>query len=369
MILINGRFLLQNITGVQRVARELLMQLDILASQGRIEAPKVVMPAQGQMVSPPHLRACSLHRTGRFTGHLWEQFDLPRIVRGQTVLCLGNTAPVASLLVRNTRVVTMVHDLSYRYFPSAYSWQFRTFYSALMPLVLRKSDGIVTVSETEKKAIARHYPHLKGAAHFHAAANGGLPDDIALKIADAEQPGPDARGYGLYLGSLSKRKNAHGVLQAAIRFLETHPEMRFVIIGAGSSVFEGFDIRIPETVKNRLELRGQVDDPGEIHKALASARFLLFPSFYESSGLPPIEAMSFGCPVIASDIPSLRERCGEGALYCDPHAPDTIYDAIDRVMADTQLWAQKSAAGRERARKFTWRRQAEAVLQICEGLA
>lgn len=369
MILINGRFLLQNITGVQRVARELLAQLDLLAYQGRMDAPKVVVPAQGQMVSPLDLKACSLHRLGRFSGHLWEQIDLPRIASGHTVLCPGNTAPVASLLARDTRVVTMVHDLSYRYFPSAYGWQFRTFYSAVMPLVLRKSDGIVTVSKSEKEAIARHYPNLAGAAHFHAVANGGLPDDIAQKIGKADLPGQNARGYGLYLGSLSKRKNAEGVLQAAIRFLANYPDMRFAIIGAGSSVFEGFDIRIPETVKNRIELRGQVDDTGEIHKALASARFLLFPSFYESSGLPPIEAMSFGCPVIVSDIPSLRERCGEAAVYCDPHAPGTIYDAIDRLMTDTQLWSEKSAAGRERAKKFTWRRQAEAVLQVCEGLA
>lgn len=367
MILINGRFLLQNITGVQRVAREVLGQLDTLAAEGKIEAPQVVLPAAGDLISPPVLQACSVRRKGRFTGHVWEQFNLPRIAKGHTLLCLGNTAPVASLLAPNTRVVTMVHDLSYRYHPDAYSWKFRTFYSAIMPQVLRRSDGIATVSQSEKDAISHHYPHLGGAAHFHAAANGGLPDDMARMVSDAVLPGRDARGYGLYLGSLSKRKNVEGVLRSAIRFLTEYPAMRFVIIGAGSSVFDGFDMAIPDDVKARIELRGQVDDPKEIHATLASARFLLFPSFYESSGLPPIEAMSFGCPVIASDIPSLKERCGDAAVYCDPHAPDSISNAIERLMTEADFWAAKSAAGRERAKLFSWRSQAETVLKICEG--
>ncbi len=369
MLFINGRFLTQDVTGVQRVAREVLGQIDQLMAAQNGAPVRVLVPENANLIDPPALRHCEIIRTGRFSGHLWEQIELPAACRKHTLLCLGNTAPLRSLLSPSTRVITMVHDLSYRYFPQAYSWKFRVFYSVLMPIILRKSDRIVTVSNAEKHAISKEYPFLADSSHFHVAANGGLPDQVVDQLHAEQLPGFEQRGYGIYVGSLSRRKNAHGVVAAAIRFLNAHPDMRFVVIGAGSEVFDDLNLSIPAAVKDRIEFWGQVNDPQRIYDALSQARFLLFPSFYEASPLPPIEAMSFGTPVICSDIPSLRERCGPAALYCDPQNIDDILAAMDALTVDRDLWTDLSRASRKRVRQFTWRAQAETLLALCNEVS
>lgn len=368
-IVLNGRFLLQDVTGVQRVQREVLVALDEMVTAGRIPAPSVILPAQGDIVNAPALKSIKLTRAGRFSGHLWEQFELPKLCQGKTLLCLGNTAPVLSLLSKTTRVVTMVHDLSYKYFPTAYSWKFKAFYSALIPLVLRKSDAVVTVSLAEKQAMARHYPALNIRSHFYAVHNGGVADLVATRVATESVPSIVSRPHGIYVGSLSSRKNAAGVVRAAIHFLETQPDMRFVVIGASSSVFENFAIDIPESVRDRFEMRGQINDPAVIHQAFLEARFLLFPSFYESCGLPATEAMTFGCPVVSSNIPSLQERCGEAAVYCDPNDLSSITAAVDRLMTEPDLWEHMSQTGRVQAAKYSWRSQTEELLKICDDIS
>ena len=359
----NGRFLLQNITGVQRVEREILVALDRLALEGVIDLPEVVLPEKGEVISPPDLKVIQLKRIGRFSGHMWEQLELPKYCKSKTLWCLGNTAPLLSLLSRTTQVVTMIHDLSYKYFPSAYSWKFRALYSFLIPFEIAKSDAIVTVSNAERRAMSTHYPKLKQ-ANFHALQNGGIPDQSAIEFADKTVPALYEREYGIYVGSLSKRKNAEGILKTAIKFLKAYPDMRFVVIGASSGVFDSFEIDIPVEVESRLEMRGQVNDPQQIYEAFKYARFLLFPSFYEASPMPPVEAMTFGCPVISSQIPSLQERCGEAALYCDPNNADTIYSAVEKLMSTEQLWTELSKAGRAKAAEYSWRSQTELLLKL-----
>jgi glycosyltransferase involved in cell wall biosynthesis len=362
-LVLNGRFLLQNITGVQRVEREILLALDHLAEEGLIPVPEVVLPTQGNIVSEPKLKMIRLTRVGRFTGHLWEQCELPKLCNGKTLWCLGNTSPLLSLASKSTTVLTMIHDLSYKYFPSAYSWKFRALYSTLIPIEIKKSDVVVTVSNAEKHAMTKHYPVL-AKANFHALQNGGIPDNDAAIAKSSDMPALSDRHYGIYVGSLSKRKNAEGVLKAAITFLSNYPDMRFVIIGSGSGVFDTFEMAIPDNAKDRLEMRGQINDPQQIYDAFKHARFLLFPSFYEASPMPPIEAMTFGCPVISSEIPSLSERCREAALYCDPYIAESITSAINQLMGSETLWHQLSEAGRKKAAEYSWRTQTEQLLRL-----
>lgn len=363
---INGRFLLQPVTGVQRVARELLLALDGLVAEGRVAVKlRVLLPAKGALVSPLPLRAARLERVGRLTGHAWEQLELPFHSSTNYLVCLGNTAPVLRLLLPGRPTLTMVHDLSFKYFPEAYSWKFKAVYGAIIPVVLRRSTKVVTVSEAEQIMIESHYPFLAGSGRFSFLANGGISDVAAQKAFQETPIGPEARGYGLYVGSLTKRKNAQNVLKAAVGFLRRYPDMRFVVIGATAQSFESVEISVPAEVEDRLEFRGQVNDAETIYEAYRSARFLLFPSFYESSGLPPTEAMTFGCPVVVSRIAALEERCGDAGLYCDPHDLGSIMDAVAAIMSDRTVWQRYSDAARARAAGFTWAAQAKGLLRLC----
>ena len=367
-ITLNGRFLTQDVTGVQRVARELLFELDNLAMAGELAVPRLLVPGRGELVDPPELSAISIERIGRRGGHLWEQIDLPRAAGSGVLLCLGNTAPLLRLRRRGLPTVVMVHDLSYKYFPTAYSRSFRLLYGIIMPQVLRHADRIVTVSRAEFDAMAQCYPFLLTDPRFSFAPNGGLTDQAMKAAVAAPQAKASGRTSGLYVGSLTRRKNAAGILTAAATFLRAHPEMSFTVVGATDSSFKSIDIDVPTEVRNRITFIGHVNDTGRLGNLYSSARFLLFPSFYESSGLPPSEAMAFGCPTVASDIPALFERCGDAAIYCDPHNSASISAAIELLM-DDKIWSEKARLSTERAGRFSWAKQAQHLLQLCEDIA
>ena len=359
-LVLNGRFLTQPVTGVQRVARALLAEFDTLAADGCLVPPRIVVPARAKLVDPPDLRCLKITRAGVLTGHAWEQIELPRIAGGDTLLCLGNTAPAARLKRGAHPTLVMVHDLSYRYMPDAYSRKFRLFYNAVVPVALRHSTHLITVSEAEKAAIQRHYPGRSRHPSFHALQNGGAGQALPRGAQTSRAP------LGLYVGSLSKRKNAHGVLRIATALLRAHPNARFHIIGGTAASLQALALDVPSDVADRIKCLGQINDPAQIAAAYSTARFLLFPSYYEASPLPPIEAMDHGCPVLCSDIPSLRERCADAALYHAPDDHDAFVKTASQLLTDETFRAQRAALGQAHAKRFTWRTQAHALLRILE---
>lgn len=362
-LVINGRFLVQSITGVQRVAREVLTSLDGMLSTRQLDdvEVRVLVPARGTIIEEPRLSEISIERVGRLPGHFWEQFELPKYAGDAHLLCLGNLAPILRLYGSNP-TVTMVHDLSYKYFPHAYDWKFRMLYSALMPVILRKCSRVVTVSKAEQDSIEKHYPFLQNQDRLSFAQNGGIPDSKFPNEAD-DSAGEIRENIGIYVGSLTARKNAPGIIEACKR-LAAEDGMRFIFIGASGPSFESVTIEIPEELQGQFEFWGQVNDSDRIYDAFRRSRVLVFPSFYEASPLPPIEAMTFGCPVVASDIPSLRERCGDAAEYCDPNDVDSIVTAARTILKTNDSWQEFSKRGRIRAAQFTWSNQVNHLLEL-----
>ena len=342
-IAINGRFLTQPITGVQRYARELVQALDSLLDEYPGVAVTVIAPRFSQPA--PRWRHIRLRQAGFLQGHAWEQIELPFLARGALLFCPGNTAPLLSLFA-GRRVAVTVHDLSYRYFPEAYSVAFRLWYGVIVPFVLRRADPVITVSEAERAAIIQHYP--EAAPRLVAIPNGGLP--VGYKAESAARA--DGR-YVLYVGSLSKRKNFPGMIEAARRLAQRR-QMQFIFVGGTAGSLARSQADVPGDLKSLISFIGDVESTPQLMSYYHGAACLMFPSFYESSGLPPIEAMACGCPVIASDIPALRERCGEAALYCDPHDIDSITAAVERVIDDATLRARLQTLGYERAGVFSW---------------
>jgi len=354
-IAINGRFLTQPITGVQRYARELLAAFDILIGQRNDIRIRLLTP---RLQTAPPLKHIRHETIGRLQGHAWEQLELPRHVSNEILFCPGNTAPL-SMLGRK-RVVVTVHDLSYLYFPDAYSRSFRLLYNLAMPLVMRKASAVITVSESERAAILQHYPVV--APRICAIQNGGAPHHTSI-IPVAQGPGP----YVLYVGSLSIRKNFKGMLEVAQRLTERR-QLRFVFVGSTpAGLIRDLANGIAPSVGDRVRFTGQVDDWPTLHRYYAGAACFFFPSFYEASPLPPIEAMASGCPVIAARIPSLVERCGEAALYCDPHSVEDMCEQIERLLDDPSLRESLRARGYQRAQGFTWETCASKTLETIIG--
>lgn len=357
---INGRFLTQRVTGVQRYAREIVQALDTLLDAKHEIKITVMSPRLSK--DPPAWRNITLREVGRLQGHLWEQTELPWYSRGETLFCPGNTAPLVSLLGGQPVIVT-VHDLSYKYFPEAYRMAFRLWYAFITPLILRCAQSVITVSNSERRAIIANFPYV--APRLHAIANGGWPTGVTASIPDSSS---QHQNYILYVGSFSKRKNFPGLLEVAGRLIRQRG-FHFVLVGDTSKSLVQSLVDISADISSHITFVGAVDDPATLASYYQRAACFLFPSLYESSGLPPIEAMACGCPVVASDIPALKERCGNAAIYCDPHDTNSIAAAVEQVMDDDALRARLRLLGHERAAIYSWESCANQTLDlICRSI-
>jgi glycosyltransferase involved in cell wall biosynthesis len=368
-IYINARFLTQNITGVQRYAHEMLKALDDLIGAGEIDGSSyrlVMLSPRRGLLHEPALRHIPLRKVGRLSGHAWEQLELPAYSRDGALFCPGNTAPILSLSARQVTVVT-VHALSYIYFPEAYSPFFRLLYRVIIPSVLRRADAVITVSEAERKSILLHYGHADGRLHAiqSGAFSRALLNGSETPVASVPEPG---KPFLLYVGSLSKGKNLEGALKA-MAIVNEKVGMDMVVAGASANVFKGLRLDLPEGISGKVRFEGQVDDTGELISLYRAAACLVFPSFYESSGLPPLEAMACGCNVVASAIPALLERCGDAALYCNPHDPEDIAKKVLRILQDPALRDSLKAKGIERSRLYTWENSARETFAVIKKAA
>src|SRR5690606_29613754 len=212
----------------------------------------ILTPGRG-VIHHPKLEHIEIRPVGRFTGHIWEQLDLPGASKDGALFCPGNTAPVISLIFKRKTVVT-VHDLGYIYFPDTYSRAFRILYKTLIPIVLRRASAVIAVSNSEGQAIRRVYGVPE--ERVTAIQNGGLSGDYLYDGPDLSQQEPEP--FAFYVGAISKKKNVHGVIQAAAE-LAGEP-VRFVIAGGGGKPFKDFDLPPEVERKARVEFTGRISD-------------------------------------------------------------------------------------------------------------
>jgi glycosyltransferase involved in cell wall biosynthesis len=361
-LVLNGRFLSQPLSGVQRVSHEVMRAIDGILAEGAFPHLKVRLAVPpGTRVDHLDLQRIEVVTTGGPGGNLWEQTMLPWHARKAALLCLGNTAPLLSLML-GRQVGVMLHDQSYRLYPADYSRAYRLWHTVLDMATVRRAAPLFTVSEAERAVLTARYPGLS--ARIHVAPNGGgsglAPDEAVAQPSDID-------GYGLYVGALSQRKNMGGIMAVAVALARSRGR-RFVLVGPVNAQVEALRAALPEDVRELIEFRGHVPD-ADMPALFRGAAYLLYPSFYEASGLPPTEAMMFGCPVVTSDLPVLHERCGDAALYCDPHAHHEIIASVEALLGDRALHRRLAERGQRRARIFTWRAQALQILGAVQSLA
>lgn len=349
-MLINGRFLTRQATGVDRFAHELLRAMMTLAPH---RTARALVPADAALVGQPP-QGMSIERTGSGAGQRWEQLCLARMAPDEPLINLCNTAP----LLRENQLV-VVHDAATLANPQNYGVAFRSWYRVMLGALNRRARVLASVSRFSAGELTR----LLGARArgIEVIGEGGEhilrePPDISV----IEKFGLAGRRFVLALGSASPNKNLQATVQA-MRLLDD-PDLLLVSAGGGNSrIFAEARVSDP-----RLVATGYVTD-AQVRALYEHASCFVFPSFYEGFGLPPLEAMCCGCPVVVSDRASLPEVCGDAAFYCDPADPATLATQLRRVLASHAARDDLRAAGRARAASLTWGRAARQFDNILEA--
>ncbi|CAN7255518.1 glycosyltransferase [Bosea sp. LjRoot90] len=351
---VNGRFLSQDMTGVQRYARNVVAALDAsLETTG--QKATLIAPRGADAMA---LQAIDTIQGGRMAGHAWEQLELPRLWGGR-LLNLCNTAP----MMKGDQIVC-IHDANVFTAPESYGRGFRTAYRALQPLLARRSARIATVSQASARQLARHLP-LRAADI--AVLPNGYEHALAWDPAKAERAPallvarPDAeRPFILALGSQARHKNLALLVAIAPRLAELGIDV--VIAGGGNGIFAQEQL----VQAANVSLLGRVSDD-DLAFLLERALCLAFPSWTEGFGLPILEAMARGCPVVSSDRASMPEVCGDAALLASPADPAAWVGHVRTLAESAALRQELSERGRGRLPLFSWRSTAEGYLELARS--
>lgn len=355
---LNGRFLNQPATGVQRFTRQLCDALDRLLQADDPHTANLrwtCLAPPGSGVTSPW-QCIPVREVGRLKGNLWEQIDLLLATRGRRLADLGNMGP---LLKAGQAVV--FHDASVFAFPHTYSRPFRLKHQLGLRVLGRTAGCVFTVSDFSRQEIARYAGidpqriHVLGEGCEHILAHPAEPGIL-------ERHGLGRRPYLLVVSNLSPHKNLAGLVRA----LQLIPNPAFEVVFAGITYAPVFQIDAP-ALPAAIRQVGQVTD-GELRALYEGAAGFIFPSLYEGFGLPPLEAMACGCPVIASNTASLPEVCGPAALYCDPRDPQAMAAQILRLMTNPALQANLRQLGLQQAARFTWAETARRFIRELTNL-
>ena len=357
LIAINGRFLTQVVTGVQRYAVEMVLGLLSLRRHYKI----VVVAPSGRLISEvPNL----VQDNFPITGHLWEQVRLPwllRKIRADLLWCPGFTAPLFNYGVP---LVVTLHDAATFAGPEWFSPTFALYYRFLIPLVGRVAAKIITDSEFSRQELIK-YNMVGRPDNIEVVYCGLTPlrknQNGAIKTSEQLQ----GKNYVLSLGSRNPRKNMPRLLQAWNNIPGSVKNGRVLAIaGKVDRVFS--EEKFSMLPKDVIFLDYVPDD--ELFELYSNADAFVYPALYEGFGIPLIEAMSCGTPVLTSNITSLPEVCGNAAAYCDPYNVDDIAEKLSRLLTDNAFVKTLIKRGLKQAKLYSWKKSAQQLSNIFESI-
>lgn len=304
------------------------------------------------MQEVPQFRSLRVRTVGSMKGTKWEQLELARHCRGHVLFTLSGGAPI-----RHSRNVVTIHDAAVAASPAGYSLAYRLWHRNVCRRMARTAEHIFTVSNFSKSEIVKWYGADQGRVsvtylggdHFLKFA----ADHSALVRLGVLRP------YALTAGVLNPNKNFDRIVQAACRH---RPECGIPLVVAGGGDSDVYrSLQLPKQVC----ALGYVTD-AELKTLYENASCFVFPSLYEGFGLPPLEALSLGCPIVVSRAGSLEEIFNNVAVFCDPYDPRDIASAIQRAAASAPSRGEDL---KRFARKFSWADCARQTLEIIESLA
>lgn len=352
MFVINGRYLTQRASGVHRYAFEICNKLHEMGVDFHVAIP--------QEIEPSYEFKFKTVKCGFLNGHLWEQISLPKYLRSIGKPLLVSFTGCGPLYYKNQ--IMTIHDVSHERHPEWFSKGYYRFYHFMMPRIGKKAHAVLTVSEFSKQEIVDTLKLDKNKIHvvhsnvpFHST-----PTDA--EILSYERPTNTER-YILAVSNMDPRKNFEQLIKAFNNIEDK--SIKLYIIGMRYKAFNTPNLE--NLVSDKVHLPGFVDDE-QLQQMYQNALLSVYPSLYEGFGLPPLESMTFGCPVVVSDIPALKEVTQDAGLYVDPHNVGDITEKINILLKDDELRQSLRLKGLEQIKKYSWEKSAKQVLTLVNNL-
>jgi glycosyltransferase involved in cell wall biosynthesis len=302
---------------------------------------------------------------------LFEQLWLPILLLCKRIDVMHSLHYTHPLLSPCPRVVT-IHDLTFLLFPELHTFARKLVMPFFIHRAIKNAQGLIFISEatrndayklatTPLRPLCRVIPHGVHPEEFNATALN-VSEKVLQKFSLIAP-------FILFVGTIEPRKNLLRLIDSFDRISREYPQLLLVIAGKAGWNFEEIFVAIRESVnRGKIRYLGFVSDP-EKKVLLSRCEVLIYPSLYEGFGLPVLEAMASGAPVITSNISSLPEVAGDAAFLVNPNSTEEMVDALRMILASADLRRALAAAGRCRAAEFSWRRTAQLTFDFYRTVA
>lgn len=280
---------------------------------------------------------------------------------------LGQISPF--FFKSKTKKILTIFDLSPVIFPQFFT-SLTNLYTRLFPMIIKNTNQIVTISENSKTDIVKRFKVLieKITVTYLGVEDTFKPitDKVYLELIRTKYHLPDK--FILFVGTIEPRKNLISLLTAFSDIRKRQLDVKLVIVGKMGWLQDNILQTIEQlNIKQEVVFTGFVKDE-HLPAIYSLAKVFVYPSLYEGFGLPVLEAMACGCPVITSDTSSLPEIVGNTTISINSHREREIISAIMDVTTKRYIWNKLSIGGIKRARKFSWQKTARQTLKIYEDV-
>lgn len=300
---------------------------------------------------------------------IWFNFSVTRALKKYKIDLFFSPDGYLSLKT-DVKQIGVIHDLNFEHYPEDIPASPRKYLKTYFPLFAKKADKIITVSEFSKQDIVKQYGVLP--EKITVAHNGGNEDFKPLSESDqnkVKQKHSNGKDYFVYVGALHARKNTDRLFQAFDQFKKSsNSDIKLVIVGE-----KLWKSDHENTAFNTLKFKDDIIFTGhlkieELIQIVAAAKALTLVSYFEGFGIPLVEAMRCGTPIITSNKTSLPEVAGDCGLLVDPFDVNDISNAMTKLIEDPNLQTELSQKGLERAKLFSWNQSAEIIWKEIETL-
>lgn len=295
---------------------------------------------------------------------IWENVILPIYLRKNKIDVFHSPAFFLPLFLPGTKKIVTIHDLAVFRHPESFPYKFAKYFQFIVKTAVKNADRIIADSETVKLELMNILA-VKG--YKITVVYVGVDEGLVVnerEINSFRQTSGLTNGFILFAGTIEPRKNLVNLIKAFSILKERGFKQKLVIAGKRGWLYEN----IIEEARNcrysdDIIFTGYVSDE-ELRHHYSSCDVFVYPSLYEGFGLPPLEAMACGAPVVVSDIPVFREVLGDSAFFVQAESPAPIADGVEKILTDAKLREKLIIAGREQVKRYSWEKTAIETLRV-----